>query len=151
MERFTSGGIGALARVQRDSWVDGLLAMNCVMPVQFHERRSNRSGEERLLLAVLKDAIDAFLGEEPQASKEAARWLKDTRCRHPFSFQNICDIFGLDSGWLRQGLFRQRASLAEARSLVVAPAASNEQMSPHVSEVFAGSSDLQRPAYGNGD
>ncbi|MDO8432702.1 MAG: hypothetical protein Q7S58_09865 [Candidatus Binatus sp.] len=124
--------------------MDGLLVTDSVMPSQFNQRRTTRSGEERLLFAVLKDAITDFLGDQPQASKEAARWLRHRGCRHPFTFENICDVFGIDSGWFRQGLLRQRALLDQERSMLAAAAASIEPAEYlQMKEVSAGPIDAQ--------
>jgi hypothetical protein len=120
MQKSASSLINAVSGKQADLWADSLYSVECILPAQFHERRTARSGEERLLHAVLKDAIAAYLGEEKEEVLEAARWLKDTTCKHPFSFENICDVFGIDSGWLRQRLMRQRAILADSRAAAAA-------------------------------
>jgi hypothetical protein len=82
-------------------------------PVAIQELFSSgiRSGEERLMLAVLKDAIECFqqyvVSEYPWEKKlfqEAEDWIlaRNTDCF--FSFKNICESLQLDPGYIRRGL-----------------------------------------------
>ena len=104
-----------------DSWIDGPLSMECILPGQFNGRGASRSGEERLTLAVLQDAVNCFFGEDSQAAAEAACWFKSRSDAGPFAFESVCDTLRIDSAWLRRGLFRQRAlTRKESRSIVPA-------------------------------
>lgn len=113
MQRTIDSSMGSLAGNQFDSSLEGPFIMECVLPAQVNEKRAALSGEERLLLAVLEDAVNCFFGEDSQARIESTLWFQDRAYLGPFSFENICDIFGLDSGWLRKGLFRRRALLRQ--------------------------------------
>jgi hypothetical protein len=68
------------------------------------------SGEHRLVLAILEDAIALYvksLSEGAVAQHEArgARvWLKSRDRSSPFAFESICDLLGLDSDYIRRGL-----------------------------------------------
>ncbi len=71
--------------------------------------------EERLMFAVLSDAIECFqkyLTAESRTSrklfKEAEAWIDSKESNWPYSFEQICDVLNLDSGYLRVGLTRWR-------------------------------------------
>ena len=70
--------------------------------------------ERRLMLAVLEDAIDAYLGNAgaPRGIrlarfKEASNWFRSEDTEWPFSFVNICDACGLDAATIRRMLRRR--------------------------------------------
>jgi hypothetical protein len=63
-------------------------------------------GERRLMLAVLEDAIRTLLLARRTAipRKRLLRelaWLESTSHAEPFAFESICDVLGIDPGWLR--------------------------------------------------
>lgn len=82
------------------------------------ERVNPLQPEKRLMLAVLEDAIMCFQRYvHPKGPKEeklyenAASWIfarSDTRA---FSFENICDVCGLDPNYLRMGLLNWREQM----------------------------------------
>jgi hypothetical protein len=67
-------------------------------------------GERRLMLAVLLDAIRAVDHQWPSAqTRQVSRaWLRDRAWiraddpQRPFSFVNICDVLGLEAGYVRR-------------------------------------------------
>jgi hypothetical protein len=68
-------------------------------------------GERRLMLAVLEDAIRTLLLARRAAvpRKRLLRelaWLQSTSQSEPFAFESICDVLGLDPGYLRGRLVR---------------------------------------------
>lgn len=74
-------------------------------------KKRTREGEEGLMLAVLKDAIETFqiylLAEDKRGKKlfhEAEEWILETNSDWIFSFENICEVLGLDPNYVRQGL-----------------------------------------------
>jgi hypothetical protein len=82
-------------------------------PVVFEQffKRANRGGEERLMLAVLQDAVDCFqqyafseCPREKQLFNEAERWVLERNSDWLFSFENICETLQLDPGYIRRGL-----------------------------------------------
>lgn len=91
---------------------------------QWHDMHRARvpSGERRLMLAILEDAI-AAAGVDPFTSSakvralraEARAWLMSDDRAWLFSFANICDALGFDVDYLRRGV--------RARTVVVAVAA----------------------------
>ena len=81
---------------------------------------AQRSGEHRLMLAILADAVALFGkslsgGAVNQNEVRAARVGLESRDRSlPFTFECICDLLGFDSAYIRRGLFAVRAAPAAA-------------------------------------
>jgi hypothetical protein len=76
--------------------------------------------EGRLMLAVLKDALDClerhrFSTKDFQRRlfHDARRWILSVGAAGPFSFEFICGVLGLDANAVRRGL-RTRASMQRA-------------------------------------
>jgi hypothetical protein len=70
--------------------------------------------ERRLMLAVLEDAIEAYLGNAGALRgirrarfREAASWFRSEDTEWPFSFVNICDACGLAADVIRRQLGRR--------------------------------------------
>jgi hypothetical protein len=69
------------------------------------------SGEQRLMLAVLVDAINVLqswqgggCARKRRNFAEAAQWVNTLGTSHPFSFDSVCDALDIDSGLLRSRL-----------------------------------------------
>ncbi len=61
-----------------------------------------RTGERRLLLATLEDAIRTLLGSRhPKQQREDLDWLMSDDRTGPFTYLRICDALATDAGWLR--------------------------------------------------
>ena len=78
------------------------------------------SGEMRLALAVLEDALRCVLRhhasrvvEQRRAAREAFAWLRSDDDSPPFTFVHICQLFDLDPDWIRVTV---RRHLQRARS-----------------------------------
>ena len=76
-------------------------------------RNGIHGGEEKLMLAVLQDAVECFqkhvLAQYPWDKKlfqEAENWILAKNTDWSFSFENICETLQLHPGYLRQGLLR---------------------------------------------
>jgi hypothetical protein len=74
-------------------------------------RKDICEGEERLMIAVLKDAVDCFqncvLAQNPREQellRQEEEWFLEKDSKEPFSFENICETLQLDPDYLRQGL-----------------------------------------------
>ncbi len=88
-----------------------------VMPEQFFgadESLSAVSGERRLMLAVLEDAVFCYqsyaLSRDARRKfefSEAKSWIENDDRDWPFSFENICAVLGFDPECLRSGLREQ--------------------------------------------
>jgi hypothetical protein len=92
---------------------DPLGVADVILPTQFSDLvgRHGLSNEQRLMLAVLVDAINilrnwrGFAGAQKRRwFAEAGRWVFARGTTHPFSFDNVCDALGINSQTLRQRL-----------------------------------------------
>ena len=104
-----------------DDRLAGLFQPDTLLPSQFFDRirrRSEHDGERRLMIAVLEDAVDVYRKQAgardaraQQLFHEAEEWIEDPDQTWLFSFQNICDVLGLDADYLRRGLrvWKERA------------------------------------------
>jgi len=86
-----------------------LLAPETILASQFLGERvspTTFSGEARLALAILQDAIQIYC--KPEASlrlrREAASWLGSSDRSWCFSFERICEALGLEPEYVRRGL-----------------------------------------------
>ncbi len=116
-----------------------LFAAESFLPVQqFDAQARHADPERRLLAAVLADAINCFQrtalspgGKSNQReAREAETWFMSDDRMWPFSFVNVCDVLGLDSSNLRQGLLRQqrgRVRVHAARNPRPVPVARGDQ------------------------
>ena len=96
-----------------------------LLPSQFFDRvrrRTEHDGERRLMIAVLEDAVDVYRkhagARDPrgeQLFQEAEAWIDDPDRTWLFSFQNICDVLGLDASYLRRGLHTWKGRALEER------------------------------------
>jgi hypothetical protein len=66
-----------------------------------------QTGFKRLMLAVLEDGIRCYFSKVPRIRTEAEVWIGSGR-RVAFSFEVICDLFGIDPGAARAALRRLR-------------------------------------------
>jgi len=89
-----------------------LFVPDIVRQSQFLSERaspSRFSGEYRLAVAILEDAIQIYCMEGSgrrnlQLRREAARWLHSSDHSWCFSFERICETLGLDPDCVRRGL-----------------------------------------------
>jgi len=73
------------------------------------------SGERRLMMAILKDAIACYLTNPGKRNKRAQRLFREAECwlfvrnsYWTFSFEGVCDALGLNAQCLRRGVLRLR-------------------------------------------
>jgi len=108
-----------------DERLAGLFQPDTLLPSQFFDRvrrRSEHDGERRLMIAVLEDAVDVYRKQVgardargEQLFREAEEWIEDPDRTWLFSFQNICDVLGLDASYLRRGLHAWKERMVEGR------------------------------------
>jgi hypothetical protein len=72
-------------------------------------------GVKALMLALLEDAIRAYLGPVPQRREEAAFWLHDSRRHWVFSFSVVCESLGLEPSAVRAAVRRMANRAAVIR------------------------------------
>ena len=88
-----------------------------VLPAQVFDRAALLQPEERLMLAILEDAIATLLRHptprhagKRRALRETEAWLDSPDTESPFAFIRICEALGLDAQWLRTGLARAQVA-----------------------------------------
>jgi hypothetical protein len=99
------------------------LTPDTTLPVQFHHRPAV-SPEERLMLAIFEDALGCFQRgtraegvHRRRLFMEACDWIFCRDRYWPFSFENICETFGIDPGYVRCALAQWvRCALAPVES-----------------------------------
>jgi hypothetical protein len=76
-------------------------------------RKTLLEPEKRLMLAILEDAVNCFRdnvlansGRRKKLFEEAEEWILEEGSDWVFSFENICEVFGFNSEYLRKGLLR---------------------------------------------
>ena len=74
--------------------------------------RARHSSEERLMVAVLEDAIEAYRHPETLESRSDARataaWFRSPDRTSPFSFLRVCETLRLDPRAVRAALAQER-------------------------------------------
>lgn len=92
---------------------DTLSQMDVILPAQYFATLGSvgLSSEQRLMLAVLVDAINVLQGwqrvgnaRKRRAFAEAAQWVNTRGTNYPFSFDSVCDALAIDSDVLRTRL-----------------------------------------------
>jgi hypothetical protein len=99
---------------------DALLASQYL---ELHRTRTQLRPEKRLMFAVLEDAIACFqdylLARDERGKslfRDAEEWIMKKNNDWLFSFENICEVLGLNPKYVRQGLLRWReAKLAKCQ------------------------------------
>jgi len=80
--------------------------------------------EEKLMFAVLTDAIECFqkyLGAQSRRCrnlfKEAEAWITNKDSKELYSFENVCEVLGISPSYLRVGLNRWQIEHENTRGL----------------------------------
>jgi len=88
-------------------WLD----TQVLLPEQATPRRA-LDPERRLMLAVLREAVLAYLAGEVRTTRagmiEIEAWFGSDDTSWPYSFGNLCDALGLDRNAVRRALLLQR-------------------------------------------
>jgi hypothetical protein len=95
-----------------------LLAADTVLPEQFwnlEQVSMHLSGEYALMWAVLADGIESYRRNAHACSaaqrlqfRDAEEWISCTDWNWPFSFVNLCEMFGFDPAGVRRALEEYR-------------------------------------------
>jgi hypothetical protein len=89
----------------------GILQPNVILPSQDVRARKPLTPEQRLMIAVLRDAINClekyrfatnYRGR--RLFGEVTQWLGARDGAWPYSFESICEVLGLDANAVRQRL-----------------------------------------------
>jgi hypothetical protein len=111
--------MGRTTQPSTDEPVAGVCEIHAILPAQFFlESAKVRTGEQRLMAAVLEDAIALHFKSKPpdtakrskfqQEQAQADHWLRSNDQASVFSFLRICEALNLDPQYLRRGLRRLR-------------------------------------------
>ena len=102
-----------------DDRAAAIFAPDTLLATQYFDRirrRKDVTGEQRLLCAVIEDAVDLYLKHaaatarhHQQVFDEAEAWIESEERSRLYAFETICDYLGLDADHLRQGLRRWKA------------------------------------------
>lgn len=122
----------ALPQELQEQPYEAPLEPHTILPPQFFtgaERRRARNAEERLMFAILEDAVTVYCNYcEPATRKQrrtfvsTQRWLTNSDRTWLFSFLRICEALDLDPEYIRKGLRQRRAARVPRRRRLRAPA-----------------------------
>lgn len=136
------GAQGAEAKMQnRDT--NSLFDPEVVLPDQMFPGSKLPAfvqSEGRLMLAILQDAVDCYqrhaLARNPRHRaefEEAKQWITSSDSDWVFSFENICNVLGIDPDYVRSGLAnrapknRQRGRTVPRSTPRIVPLGTREQ------------------------
>ena len=108
-----------------------LFEPDTILPTQFYAMFKNsqsREPERRLMVAILEDAVSCLLTDlqgsnlrQRKQYEEAKAWVTtDEESEWIFSFNNICEVLGMDPSYLRRGLIRSKTSSPMRSNSVIA-------------------------------
>lgn len=110
MEEATERG----GRFQADERLLDVFDPDIILPTQHFaaiQRKKFPSGEHRLLVALIQDAIECFQkhmhardAKRRQLFLDAQGWIGSEDDRGVFSFNNVCMLLGMNPDYIRQGL-----------------------------------------------
>ena len=99
-----------------DERIVSLIEPDMLVSAQYFENLRSKTllePEKRLMLAVLEDAINCFQdnvlaqsGTRKRLFEEAEEWILARDRGWSFSFENICQVCGINPEYVRQGLLR---------------------------------------------
>jgi hypothetical protein len=116
--------------VTAEDRVQELFQPDTLLPSQYFDRirrRASSDGERRLMVAILEDAVDVYRKQagardrkRRQLFEDAEVWIESSEQSWIFSYENICDMLGIDAEYLRKGLraWKRKAGGDRGRVLV---------------------------------
>jgi len=100
-----------------DDFLARILEPDVFLPSQFYGTGGlsrKLEGEKRLMIAVLKDAVECLEKYRESRSsmgrsnyENAIEWVMDNSTDWLFSFTNICDLLGFDPEYMRDVLLKR--------------------------------------------
>jgi hypothetical protein len=116
-----TGEMSSELRAVHEGSQEPLLDVYQILPSQYFEMSGARSlsGEQRLMAALLADAINVFRkGVLSRSARprllfiDAERWINgQATSRHAFSFETVCDALGLDPALVRRKMVQWKHSV----------------------------------------
>jgi hypothetical protein len=117
-----------------EDFLTRILEPDTLLPSQFYGNGGlprHLEGERRLMLAILRDAVeclDKYRGARNGPNRElyenALLWIEERDTYWLFSFNNICDLLGINPEYLRAFLLKRETRLArpmKSRGVTHAP------------------------------
>jgi len=107
--------------VTAEDRVQELFQPDTLLPSQYFDRirrKASADGERRLMVAILEDAVDVYRKQagardrkRRQMFEDAESWIESADKSWIFSYENICEVLGIDCDYVRKGLrvWKQRA------------------------------------------
>ncbi len=141
-------------RTQAEESFNDLFEPDVLLPVQYFaaiKRKKYSCGEHRLLIAIMQDAIECFQkhihardSKRRQLYVDAEAWILDPEDEGPFSFDNVCDLLGMNPDYLRVGLldWRDRERTRRQGRLVQALHDDGIDLEPELSRTVETGADL---------
>jgi hypothetical protein len=109
-----------------DAILDGVIGLHQILPSQYYDDSGGHrlTGEQRLMLALLADAINVY--QQGIASRstrkrllyvDAERWIMaDSANRHAFSFETVCESLGINAAVLRRRMIAWKHEMRRGES-----------------------------------
>jgi len=133
-EKLTFGRIGRMAagiQLTSDNAIERVVGLNQILPSQYYDLSGGHrlTGEQRLMLALLADAINVYqqgvLSRNTRKRMlfvDAERWITGAaKSRHAFSFDTVCDALGINSGLLRRRMLAWKHELRRSEPRAATP------------------------------
>lgn len=130
--------LGDQPALTRDEKLASIFQPDTLLGAQYFEtmrRKALLEPEKKLMLAILEDAVNCFrdnlLAQGVKAKRlfeEAEEWILEEDGDWLFSFANICEVLGLNPGYVRQGLLRwkEKRVIKQRNDLTPSTVMSNE-------------------------
>jgi len=129
-----------LMREMSEELLPSLFEPHIILPVQFStrlQRTAARTGEQRLIAAILEDAIAICCKPNPPKTskgrtvlRESLRWVRSNDRKWLFSFLRICEMLDMDPGAIRRGIRIRRGEEVEAKPMSVVVLTETEVEAP---------------------
>ncbi len=126
-------------RFEAEEKLNELFEPDTLLPTQFFAplaRKKFPNGEHRLLVALMRDAVECFQkhidardSKRRQLYNDAENWIGDEDDFALFSFNNVCATLGMNPDYVRRGLISWRdrqLGLLQASGRVAADAGSDQ-------------------------
>lgn len=106
-----------------DDFLAKILEPDTCLPTQFYGNKGlsrQLEGEKRLMLAILKDAVECLEKYRESTGSygrdlyhDSLEWVEDKDTGWLFSFTNICDLLGFDPDYLREFLLKRERKIGK--------------------------------------
>jgi hypothetical protein len=115
------------AQFGSDAILDGIIGLHQILPSQYYDFSGGHrlTGEQRLMLALLADAINVYQqGALSRSTRkrmlyvDSERWImSDCRSLHAFSFETVCECLGINPVVLRRRMITWKHEMRRDASL----------------------------------